>query len=55
MEWERGETAPGRTLADLKRAGMRLLLEELILARAEDLGGEDPTVGGGAAGDQPAP
>jgi hypothetical protein len=27
MQWERGETTPGTVLADLKRAGMRELLE----------------------------
>ena len=32
MEWERGELPPGRTLADLKIAGMRELLEELAAA-----------------------
>lgn len=29
MEWERGDTPPGRTLANLKTAGLRELLEEL--------------------------
>jgi len=35
MEWEKGEAAPGRTLADLKRSGMRDLLDELVLATIE--------------------
>ena len=35
MEWERGDAAPGRTLADLKRSGMRELLDELALASLE--------------------
>ncbi len=35
MEWERGDMAPGKLLAELKRGGMRQLLEDLILARAE--------------------
>jgi len=35
MEWERGDAAPGRTLADLKRAGLRGVLEELVLTQAE--------------------
>ena len=29
MEWERGETPPGRVLSNLKMAGMRDVLEEL--------------------------
>ena len=32
MEWERGDTTPGKVLADLKRAGMRTLLESLAAA-----------------------
>jgi hypothetical protein len=35
MEWERGETTPGKVLSDLKRAGMRALLESTVLAQAE--------------------
>jgi len=34
MEWERGETPPGRTLANLKTAGLRELLEGLAEAAA---------------------
>lgn len=30
MEWERGEETPGRVLSNLKTAGMRRLLEELV-------------------------
>jgi len=33
MEWERGETPPGRVMSNLKTAGMRILLESLA-ARA---------------------
>jgi hypothetical protein len=29
-EFERGETAPGRVLADLKIAGLPILLQQLI-------------------------
>jgi hypothetical protein len=29
MEWERGETPPGRVLSNLKTAGLRELLEQL--------------------------
>ena len=29
MEWERGETTPGRVMANLKTGGLRDLLEQL--------------------------
>jgi len=29
MEWERGESTPGRVMANLKTGGLRLLLEDL--------------------------
>lgn len=29
MEWEKGDTTPGRVIADLKTAGMREVLEHL--------------------------
>ena len=29
MEWERGDTPPGRVLSNLKKAGLRQLLEGL--------------------------
>lgn len=29
MEWERGETSPGRVMSNLKTGGLRDLLEEL--------------------------
>ena len=29
MEWERGETPPGRVMSNLKTGGLRDLLEEL--------------------------
>ncbi|MCU1460907.1 MAG: hypothetical protein JWO37_982 [Acidimicrobiales bacterium] len=35
MEWERAETPPGRTLANLKTAGMRELLDALAAAATE--------------------
>ena len=34
MEWERGDTPPGRVMSNLKMAGMRELLEELAAATA---------------------
>lgn len=30
MEWERGESTPGRVLADLKHGGMQDLLRSLV-------------------------
>ena len=30
MEWERGESTPGRVLADLKTGGLRDVLEQLV-------------------------
>lgn len=35
MEWERGDTPPGRVLSNLKTAGMRELLESLAAGYAE--------------------
>ena len=32
MKWERGEIEPGRLLANLKKAGMRDILEDLAKA-----------------------
>jgi hypothetical protein len=33
MEWERGETPPGRVMSNLKTAGMRELLEGLAASQ----------------------
>ena len=30
MEWEKGESSPGRVLADLKTGGLRDILEGLV-------------------------
>lgn len=35
MEWERGETPPGRVMSTLKTGGLRLLLEELVAAKGD--------------------
>lgn len=32
MEWEKGETTPGKVMSNLKTAGMRELLEQLAAA-----------------------
>lgn len=42
MEWERGETPPGRVMSNLKTGGLRDLLEQLAAAspRAEGSGEE---------------
>ena len=34
MEWERGETPPGRVMSTMKTAGMRELLEGLVAVAA---------------------
>ena len=36
MEWERGETTPGRVMANLKTAGMPELLQGLVEADATE-------------------
>ena len=33
MEWERGETPPGRVMSNLKTAGLRDLIEQLVADR----------------------
>lgn len=35
MEWERGETPPGRVMSNLKTGGLRELLEHLAADQAE--------------------
>ena len=35
MEWERGDTPPGRVMSTLKTGGLRILLEELVAALGE--------------------
>jgi len=35
MEWERGETPPGRVISNLKTAGMKELLEALVDAQRD--------------------
>ncbi|MEY2422387.1 MAG: hypothetical protein QOI95_2454 [Acidimicrobiaceae bacterium] len=30
MEWEKGDTPPGRVMSNLKTAGMKELLEQLV-------------------------
>ena len=37
MEWERGETVPGRVMSNLKTAGMREMLEALASDPGADL------------------
>lgn len=32
MEWERGETPPGRVMSTLKTGGLRDLLEQMVAA-----------------------
>ena len=35
LEWERGDTPPGRVLANLKTGGLRDLLESTVAAQRE--------------------
>jgi hypothetical protein len=35
MEWEKGETPPGRVMSNLKTGGLRELLEELAAKSGE--------------------
>ena len=35
MEWEKGETPPGRVMANLKTGGLRELLEQIVAAAQE--------------------
>lgn len=36
MDWERGESTPGRVMADLKTGGLREILEHLASVAAAD-------------------
>lgn len=38
MEWERGETPPGRVMSNLKTGGLRELLESTVAAHREIAG-----------------
>jgi hypothetical protein len=38
MEWERGETTPGRVMANLKTGGLADLLRQLVDEHADDPG-----------------
>ena len=38
MEWETGETTPGRVMSNLKTAGMKELLEALTAVQQEEAG-----------------
>lgn len=42
MEWERGDTPPGRVLANLKTAGLRELLEATVATQHEAFGAPAP-------------
>jgi hypothetical protein len=39
MEWERGETPPGRVMSNLKTGGLREVLETLAKAQQEQAAG----------------
>jgi hypothetical protein len=36
IEWEKGDETPGRVMANLKTAGMRVLLESLVEIKAKE-------------------
>lgn len=59
MEWERGETPPGRVMSNLKIAGMRELLEGLVaqgtVAGAETAPGGTGGPEGAGGGAAPSP
>jgi hypothetical protein len=40
MAWERGDESPGQTIANLKRAGLRELLESTVQAQQEMFGSQ---------------
>lgn len=44
MEWERGQTPPGRVISNLKLAGLRELLESVLATQeaVAELGGDEP-------------
>ena len=50
LEWERGETPPGRVMSNLKTGGLRQLLEVAVEAQAAAVSGASagsaPTSGG---------
>jgi hypothetical protein len=47
MEWERGETTPGRTMATLKTGGLRTVLEDMAAAAEADAGAGAAVAGEG--------
>jgi hypothetical protein len=49
-EWERGETPPGRVMSNLKTAGLRTLLEQLV---AGDRPGSPAEPSGAGTGGSP--
>jgi hypothetical protein len=42
MEWERGESTPGRVMSTLKTGGLRELLEQLAAASPPPSAGDAP-------------
>ena len=39
MEWEKGETPPGRVMSNLKTGGLRDILEQLVATQQEQATG----------------
>lgn len=46
-EWERGEVPPGRVMSNLKTAGLRTLLEQLVAGTAAPASEPSGTATGG--------
>jgi len=46
MEWEKGETPPGRVMSNLKTGGLRILLEEWAAAAPDPVGTRAAAPGG---------
>jgi hypothetical protein len=56
IEWERGETPPGRVMSNLKTAGLRTLLEQLASGDivSGDIAGTATETSGAGTGGSPA-
>ncbi|MHB8294257.1 MAG: hypothetical protein ACYDH5_06430 [Acidimicrobiales bacterium] len=53
MEWEKGDVSPGRVMANLKTAGLRDILEDLVAAQAQLTGSAMAGTDGGTGGAEP--
>lgn len=53
MEWEKGDVSPGRVMANLKTAGLRDILEDLVAGQAQLTGWAMAGTDGGTGGAEP--